>query len=110
MRVGLGGQQVTPRRLARYFGGAAVGGDIAAALPDREPVNFGGPFVRGAGRAVPIHRALTCHLVPLVCAVGVLGGTLDVLLRNGPPGGEFSRRSGSYARCAASSPGETATK
>lgn len=85
----LGGQQVTPRRLALHFGRAAVGGDVAAALPDRELVNLGGAFVRGAGRVVPIRRALMGRLVPLVGAVGVLGGTPDVVLRDDLPGGEF---------------------
>jgi hypothetical protein len=85
----LGGQQVTPRRLALHFGRAAVGGDIAEALRDRELVNLGGPLVGGAGGVVPVHRALTRRLVPLVCADGVLGGPLDVLLGDGPPRGEF---------------------
>ncbi|SPM29022.1 Mycobacterium terramassiliense ORFan [Mycobacterium terramassiliense] len=85
----LGGPQVTPRRIALPFGRAAVGGDVPAALRDRELVNFGGPFVGGAGRVVPVHRALMCGLVPFAGADGVLGGPLDVLLRNGLPGGEF---------------------
>jgi len=85
----LGRLQVTPRGLALHFRGASVGGDVAEALLDREFVDYGGAFVRGAGRVMAMQLALTRLLVTLMRVLGVLGGASHVFLRDGLSGGEF---------------------
>jgi hypothetical protein len=85
----LGGLQVTPRGLALPFRRAAVSGHVAEALLDREFVDFGGAFVRGAGLIMAKELALACVLIALLGALDGLRGALDVLLRDGLPGGEI---------------------
>jgi len=85
----LGGLQVAPRGLSLPFGRAPVSVDVAEALLDREFVDFGGAFVGGAGLPMAAQVALTRLLVTLVRTLGGLGGTLDVFLGDGLPGGEF---------------------
>jgi hypothetical protein len=88
----LGGQQVAARGLAFPFRRTSVGGDVTEALLDREFVHFGRTFVRGAGRIVAAQLAVARVLVTLMSALGALGGTLHVVLRDdlacrefGPP-------------------------
>jgi hypothetical protein len=45
--------------------------------------------VGGAGRVLALQFAVTRLLITLVSPRGVLGGTLDVFLRDGLPGGKF---------------------
>jgi hypothetical protein len=85
----LGSQQVTARGLALPFGRASVSGDVTEALRDREFVDFGGAFVRGAGLIVALQLALARLLVALMRTLGALGGALDVVLCDGLPRGKF---------------------
>ncbi len=90
MLVGLlGGLQVTAGGLAFPLRRASVRVDVAEALLDREFVDFGGPFVGGAGLVMAIQVALMRLLVALVRALDAFGGALDVFLRDALPGGEF---------------------
>lgn len=90
MRAGfLGGLQVTSGGFALPFGRAAVGGDVAETLRHRVFVDFGGALVCGAGLVMAMDRALMRCLVTLLPALGVLGGTLRVFLRDGLAGGQL---------------------
>ena len=85
----LGGLQVAPCGFAFLCRRAPVRVHVAEALLDGEFLDFGGAFMGGAGLVVAIHRALTGRLVPLVSAVGTLGGALHVFRGDDLPGGEF---------------------
>jgi hypothetical protein len=100
-----GGRQVAARGLAFPFRRTSLGGDVPEALLDREFVHFGRTYVRGAGRTVAVQLAVARVPVTLMSALGALGGTLHVVLRDDLADREFGPLlSSSWARWAASLP------
>jgi hypothetical protein len=84
----LGRLQVQPRSFSLFFCRTLMSSDIAEALPDREFLDFGGPFMGSAGLIVAIQFAVARFLVTLLSKLGVLSGTLQVLLGDRLPGGK----------------------